>query len=95
MSRLYVVETDLTATGMFADHRLRAKPSELVPLLAALARALGRLGASDLARLPVPPAIAPPIGTKPIGYARLDPIAPGARVASLGPVDRACRADPR
>jgi len=42
MGRLYAVETNLTVTGMNADHRLRLKPTELQRFGLAL---LGRLGA--------------------------------------------------
>ena len=41
MGRLYAVETNLTVTGMNADHRLRVRPSELQHFGLAL---LGRLG---------------------------------------------------
>jgi len=47
MSRLYVVEGDLTVTGAIADHRLRSRPSlipsMLVELLGEIARSRGRL----------------------------------------------------
>jgi len=47
MNRLYVVEGDLTVTGAIADHRLRARPSQvpglLAELLAELARSRARL----------------------------------------------------
>ncbi|HZH04445.1 MAG TPA: TAT-variant-translocated molybdopterin oxidoreductase, partial [Myxococcaceae bacterium] len=40
MNRLYAVESSFTVTGAFADHRLRAKPSELPRIASALASAL-------------------------------------------------------
>src|SRR5262249_54004259 len=50
MSRLYAVESSYTSTGVIADHRLRARPSEIeriaVELLAAV-HAQGRLDERD------------------------------------------------
>ncbi|MFO0788852.1 MAG: TAT-variant-translocated molybdopterin oxidoreductase [Pirellulales bacterium] len=45
MNRLYVVETAVTSTGAKADHRLAIRPSEVAPLAAALAAAMGVEGA--------------------------------------------------
>ncbi len=39
MNRLYVAEAAPTPTGTLADHRLRARPSELPALLRGVARA--------------------------------------------------------
>lgn len=41
MNRLYVAETMPSVTGSIADHRLRAKPSQIASLGVALAQALG------------------------------------------------------
>jgi MoCo/4Fe-4S cofactor protein with predicted Tat translocation signal len=41
MNRLYVAESDITATGSAADHRLALKPSELLAFARALAGELG------------------------------------------------------
>jgi len=42
MNRLYVVESDLGLAGAIADHRLRARPSEVPLVFLAIARALVR-----------------------------------------------------
>jgi len=43
MNRLYVVESELTCTGAVADHRLRARPSDVPRIFAGIAAAiLGR-----------------------------------------------------
>src|SRR4051812_25693198 len=61
MGRLYAVETNLTATGMNADHRLRLKPTEIQRFgLALLGRMAGQVEAlaryAPLAqRFPLPP----------------------------------------
>ncbi|MGQ0506182.1 MAG: TAT-variant-translocated molybdopterin oxidoreductase, partial [Myxococcaceae bacterium] len=47
MNRLYVAESRLSVTGMSADHRLRAKPSQLHPLALALGAAVGKRTGSD------------------------------------------------
>jgi len=58
MSRLYVVESLLTITGTNADHRLRARPSQLPALLARLAQeVLPPLGWNNW--VPEPPAALP------------------------------------
>jgi molybdopterin-containing oxidoreductase family iron-sulfur binding subunit len=58
MSRLYVVESLLTITGANADHRLRARPSDLPAVLPRLAQeTFPTLGWNDWA--PNPPAAAP------------------------------------
>ncbi|HKB77267.1 MAG TPA: Fe-S-cluster-containing hydrogenase, partial [Myxococcales bacterium] len=44
MNRLYAVECALSVTGMNADHRLRIRPSQLVPVALALAAKLGSAG---------------------------------------------------
>src|SRR6266481_2733009 len=44
MNRLYAVECALSVTGMNADHRLRIRPSQLVPIALALAARLGAQG---------------------------------------------------
>lgn len=41
MNRLYSVETAFSLTGGMADHRLRAKPSQIVKIAAEIARELG------------------------------------------------------
>jgi molybdopterin-containing oxidoreductase family iron-sulfur binding subunit len=46
MSRLYAVESLFTLTGLNADHRLRVPPSQIVAVLARLARRV--LGSSDI-----------------------------------------------
>jgi MoCo/4Fe-4S cofactor protein with predicted Tat translocation signal len=46
MNRLYVAESTPSPTGTMADHRLPAKPSELGPVVVALAAELGLPGAS-------------------------------------------------
>ncbi|KFE64770.1 4Fe-4S dicluster domain-containing protein [Hyalangium minutum] len=51
-NRLWVVESHLSVTGAFADHRLRARPSRLPHLARALAAEVGRaLGHAGLASL--------------------------------------------
>jgi Fe-S-cluster-containing dehydrogenase component len=55
-NRLYVIEAEPTITGMVADHRLRARPSEIAGLAAALATALSALDPT----LPLPQASPPP-----------------------------------
>ena len=42
LNRLYVVESQLSVTGGFADHRLRVKPSQVLPFARALAPASAR-----------------------------------------------------
>jgi molybdopterin-containing oxidoreductase family iron-sulfur binding subunit len=44
MNRLYVAETWFTGTGASADHRFRVKPSEMEPVLRAIAQATGAPG---------------------------------------------------
>jgi MoCo/4Fe-4S cofactor protein with predicted Tat translocation signal len=44
MSRFYMVETQFSATGGMADHRLRVKPSQITPALVALAKELASQG---------------------------------------------------
>ncbi|HMC36065.1 MAG TPA: molybdopterin oxidoreductase, partial [Myxococcales bacterium] len=44
MNRLYAVECALSVTGMNADHRLRIRPSRLLPVALALAAKLGSAG---------------------------------------------------
>jgi MoCo/4Fe-4S cofactor protein with predicted Tat translocation signal len=44
MNRLYMVETNYTATGAMADHRLALKPSQIEDFARALAAALGVAG---------------------------------------------------
>ena len=46
MSRLYVAESGVTATGSTADHRLAVKPTEVAHFAVALASRLGVAGAS-------------------------------------------------
>ena len=46
MSRLYAAESDVSATGTVADHRLALKPTEVAHFAAALAARLGVAGAS-------------------------------------------------
>jgi len=47
MNRLYSVETTLTLTGAKADHRLAVKPSEMVEIAKAIAKAVGVAGATS------------------------------------------------
>ncbi len=57
MSRLYVVESQFSPTGGSADHRLRVKPSQIVPVLILIAKELQAQGlalgewSSDVAAL--------------------------------------------
>ncbi len=44
MNRLYVIESTPTNTGMFADHRLSIKPSQMETIARAIAAALGAGG---------------------------------------------------
>jgi molybdopterin-containing oxidoreductase family iron-sulfur binding subunit len=44
MSRLYVVESQFSPTGGSSDHRLRVKPSQIVPVLILVAKELQNLG---------------------------------------------------
>jgi molybdopterin-containing oxidoreductase family iron-sulfur binding subunit len=44
MNRLYVVESAYSVTGAAADHRLRVRPSEIAPLVLALAIELNKQG---------------------------------------------------
>ncbi len=60
MSRLYVAEAQLSVTGGAADHRIRMRPSEVLPFARAVAAHLAELGAADLRPLG---AAAPPGGT--------------------------------
>ncbi len=53
MNRLYVAESSPTVTGSVADHRLRARPSELPALLLALATRLGVSGLGGGATAPL------------------------------------------
>ncbi len=53
LNRLYCVESSYTLTGGMADHRLRAKPSEILGVAAHLARILGA-GGDMVAQVPVP-----------------------------------------
>lgn len=53
LNRLYCVESSYTLTGGMADHRLRAKPSEILGIAAQLARVLGA-GSEMVAQVPVP-----------------------------------------
>ncbi len=46
MSRLYVVESQYSPTGGMADHRLRVKPSQIVPVLILVAKELQAQGVS-------------------------------------------------
>jgi MoCo/4Fe-4S cofactor protein with predicted Tat translocation signal len=46
MSRLYVVESQYSTTGGAADHRLRVKPSQIVPVLILIAKELQAQGVS-------------------------------------------------
>ncbi len=58
MSRLYVVESQFSPTGGTADHRLRVKPSQIVPVLVLIAKELIAQGISfgdwtaDISALP-------------------------------------------
>lgn len=52
MNRLYVAESAWTVTGTNADHRLRARPSEVTLLAAALATKLAALGMAMPAPVP-------------------------------------------
>ncbi len=54
MNRLYVAESTLTVTGSIADNRLPVRPSQIEPLVRALAQRLGRCppGAAPPAPLP-------------------------------------------
>ncbi|HEY0080605.1 MAG TPA: TAT-variant-translocated molybdopterin oxidoreductase [Pyrinomonadaceae bacterium] len=47
MNRLYAVETTPTNTGMFADHRLAIRPSEMEAFARAVAAALGAPGGAS------------------------------------------------
>ncbi len=47
MNRLYAVETTLSLTGAKADHRLAVKPSQMVEIAKAIAKAMGVSGASS------------------------------------------------
>ncbi len=44
MNRFYMVESQFSATGGMADHRLRVKPSQITPALVALAKELSSQG---------------------------------------------------
>jgi MoCo/4Fe-4S cofactor protein with predicted Tat translocation signal len=46
INRLYVVESTLSITGAKADHRLAVKPSQVVEIAKAIAKALGIAGAN-------------------------------------------------
>lgn len=58
MSRLYMVESQFSATGSSADHRLRVKPSLITPALVALAKELAAQGL-DLAAVGIDAATLP------------------------------------
>jgi molybdopterin-containing oxidoreductase family iron-sulfur binding subunit len=47
INRLYMVETTLSLTGAKADHRLKAKPSQMVEITKAIAAAMGVSGATS------------------------------------------------
>jgi MoCo/4Fe-4S cofactor protein with predicted Tat translocation signal len=47
MNRLYAVETTITITGAKADHRLAVKPSQVVEIAKAVAKAVGVGGANS------------------------------------------------
>jgi molybdopterin-containing oxidoreductase family iron-sulfur binding subunit len=47
ISRLYVVESLMTLTGVSADHRLRVPPSKVLPILSRLSQLLGGSGGSS------------------------------------------------
>ncbi len=49
INRLYVVESLMTLTGINADHRLRVRPSAVLPIAAALAAELVPQGGGQLA----------------------------------------------
>jgi Fe-S-cluster-containing dehydrogenase component len=49
MNRLYAIEGTFTVTGAAADHRLRARPSEVEPLLQQLHATIGMTGATSAA----------------------------------------------
>ncbi|HYV67348.1 MAG TPA: Fe-S-cluster-containing hydrogenase [Myxococcales bacterium] len=53
MNRLYAVECALSVTGMSADHRLRIRPSQLLPVALALAARLGSSGGALAAFAPL------------------------------------------
>jgi MoCo/4Fe-4S cofactor protein with predicted Tat translocation signal len=57
MNRLYAAETWFTNTGASADHRFRVKPSEMEPVLRAIAQGVGAPGGA-----PPPPAHAKWVG---------------------------------
>ncbi len=52
MNRLYVVETAPTVTGGAADHRLRARPTEIPALVAALVEQIARAAPELAVQLP-------------------------------------------
>jgi molybdopterin-containing oxidoreductase family iron-sulfur binding subunit len=47
MNRLYAIETTLSLTGAKADHRLAVKPSEMLEVAKAVAKAVGVAGATS------------------------------------------------